>query len=87
MPTLMIMSCTALSREFKYRRQIFNKLRNKHRNVRKQGKILEKNRSMRPTFKETLGKLYITEKLMKYKRNVLKVSFFPSKFSFNVFSK
>ena len=33
---------------------------------------------MRPTFKETLGKLYITEKLMKYKRNVLKVSFFPS---------
>ena len=31
---------------------------------------------MRPTFKETLGKLYITEKLMKYKRNVLKVFFF-----------
>ena len=33
---------------------------------------------MHPTFKETLGKLYITEKLMKYKRNVLKVSFFPA---------
>ena len=26
---------------------------------------------MHPTFKETLGKLHITEKLMKYKRNVL----------------
>ena len=42
LPTLMIMSCTALSRKFNYRRQICNKLRNKHRNVRKQGKILEK---------------------------------------------
>ena len=46
------------------------------------GKILEKNilknRFTRLAFKETLRKLNITEKLTKYRRRVLKLSFFPA---------
>ena len=84
----MIMSCTASSREFKWRRQICNKMRSKHRNVRKQGKIWEKhleNSFYAPYFQRNRGKLSITEKLIKYKRRVLKFLFFSSKFSFNVY--
>ena len=54
-------------------------MRSKHRNVRKQGKIWEKhleNSFYAPYFQRNREKLSITEKLIKYKRRVLKVSFF-----------
>ena len=64
-------------------------MRSKHRNLRKQGKIWEKHleKSFYASyFQRNHGKLSITEKLIKYRRRVLKVSFLSSMFSFNVFS-
>ena len=64
-------------------------MRSKHRNVRKQGKIWEKhleNSFYAPFFQRNHGKLSITEKLKNCRRRVLKVSFFSSKFSFNLLS-
>ena len=64
-------------------------MRSKHRNLRKQGKIWEKyleKSFYAPYFQRNHGKQSITEKLIKYRRRVLKVSFFSRKFSFNVFS-
>ena len=52
-------------------------MRSKHWNVRKQGKILE-NSFYAPCFQRNHGKLSITEKLVKYRRRVFKVSFFPA---------
>ena len=54
-------------------------MRSKYRNVRKQGKILEKHleKSFYASyFQRNHGKLSITEKLIKYRRKVLKVSSF-----------
>ena len=56
-------------------------MRSKHRNLRKQGKIWEKyleKSFYAPYFQRNHGKLSITEKLIKYRRRVLKVSFFPA---------
>ena len=39
-----------------------------------------------PFFQRNHGKLSITEKLINYRRRVLKVSFFSSKYSYNLFS-
>ena len=64
-------------------------MRSKHRNVRKKGRTWEKHLEKSfyaPYFQRNHGKQSITEKLIKYRRRVLKISFFSRKSNFNVFS-